>query len=342
MEVVQHGKRCNVTNVNAFVARHRISVQQRYNLYEFPLATATIIARQTVIETGGRTWHSQECARDQPATSRAQCVSIFTSLHVNRGYEALLTRVYQQPVIFSDTEQSDTSSEDGAEPRCDSQWKTPPVQSAKAANQMPTTCFGHFDRLDIEYTPLPKTKARVVVYHDDPNAAWWNAAALRDAGISSQDFAARCRLGGAEASLEDGEVRVGSRWHDESAASSMQDADGDTDEEILPTKQRAASSRAPLVEEDTAMEYEGVQLSEPWNLLTSLQVSDDAERVPLAEDLYFAGRLASTCVILLCDGMVDAAKVLGQWSVDLVGKRNWDNMVVSYCTAPRDENDNGA
>jgi len=178
-------------------------------------------------------------------------------------------------------------------------------------------------------------KARVVVYHDSPIAAWSNTSALRNAGVSSLDFAARCKVEGTESSLEDGEAEAASQRYTESAASSMQDADATTDEEISTTEQRPAL-------ESVSMDDEEVELPEPWNLLSLLRVSDDAERQPLAEDLYFAGRLAATCVILLRDGMLDEAKVLGQWSVDLVGKRNWNKMVESYSTAPRDKNDNGA
>lgn len=182
----------------------------------------------------------------------------------------------------------------------------------------------------------------MVVYHDSPIAAWSNTSALRNAGISSLDFAVRCTVEGTESSLEDGEAEAASQRHTESAASSMLDADAATDEEMLTTEQRPVLESVSMDDEDTAMDDEEVELPEPWNLLSSLRVSDDAERQPLAEDLYFAGRLAATCVILLRDGMLDAAKVLGQWSVDLVGKRNWNKMVESYSTAPRDKNDNGA
>lgn len=45
---------------------------------------------------------------------------------------------------------------------------------------------------------------------------------------------------------------------------------------------------------------------------------------------------------MLRDELEDAARVLGQWSIDLVGRRLWYKMVESYITTPRDENDNGA
>jgi len=80
----------------------------------------------------------------------------------------------------------------------------------------------------------------------------------------------------------------------------------------------------------------------PWNILTSLRVLDEVERQPQAEDPYFAARLASTCVILQRDGLEDAAQVLGQWSINLVGRRHWYRMVENYLTTPRDENESGA
>jgi hypothetical protein len=121
----------------------------------------------------------------------------------------------------------------------------------------------------------------------------------------------------------------------------MQDADAATDE-MSTTMQRAESTRTSLEEEAFTTDDEGGEYPAPWNILTSLRVSDDAERRPQAEDLYFASRLAATCVIMLRDGLEDAARVLGQWSIDLVGRRLWYKMVESYITTPRDDNDNGA
>lgn len=125
-------------------------------------------------------------------------------------------------------------------------------------------------------------------------------------------------------------------------ASMMQGADAATDQEISPDLQRAGSKEASLEDEDATMDDYEVDESSPEYMLMSLRVSEDAERQPLAEDLYFAGRLAATCVILMRDEQLHAAKVLGQWSVDLVGKRHWNKMVDYHSTAPRDDNDNGA
>jgi hypothetical protein len=180
------------------------------------------------------------------------------------------------------------------------------------------------------------------VYHDGPIAAWSNASTLKDAGISSRDLAQQCRLGETESLVEDGSTGGVSQRHAESTTSTMQDADAATDEEMSPTEQRAESTRASLEEEAFTTDDEGGEYSAPWNILTSLRISDDAERQPQAEDLYFASRLAATCVILLRDELEDAAKVLGQWSIDLVGRRHWYKMVESYITTPKDENDNGA
>jgi hypothetical protein len=122
----------------------------------------------------------------------------------------------------------------------------------------------------------------------------------------------------------------------------MQNADAATDEEMSPTEQRAESTRASLEEEPFTTDDEGGEYPSPWNILTSLRVLDEAERQPQAEDLYFASRLAATCVILLRDGLEEAAQVLGQWSINLVGRRHWYRTVETYITTPRDENDNGA
>jgi len=205
----------------------------------------------------------------------------------------------------------------------------------------------------------------VVVYHDGPVAAWSNASALRDAGISSRDFAEQCELGGTEAKDENtGAVSqrytesTSSSMQDADAASdedmlsvepraeskraSMQDADAATDEEVPPSQQRAQPTRAPLPEDDFNTDDEGGEYPAPWNILTSLRISSDAERQPEAEDPYYAARLAATCVILLRDEKEEAAKVLGQWSIDLVGRRLWYRMVEAYITTPRGENENGA
>lgn len=256
-----------------------------------------------------------------------------------------LTSTFHKPTTLSDTDPSDdTKSEDGTDLRRDSRWKYPPTSqpTAKAAAvETPTSCFGHFDRLDIEYTPKPKTSARVVVYHDGPVAAWSNTDALRGAGISSRDFAEQCALGETESSVEDGSTGRPSLRRPGSASSSMQDADAATDEEKSPTEQRAEATRA-LLEEAFITDDEEGEYPAPWNILTSLRVLDDAERQPQAEDLYFAARLAATCVILLRDELEDAARVLGQWSINLVGRRHWYRMVENYITTPRDDNDNGA
>jgi hypothetical protein len=129
----------------------------------------------------------------------------------------------------------------------------------------------------------------------------------------------------------------------ESTTSSMQDADAATDEEeVARIEQRATSTRAPPEDEAFTTDDEGGEYPSPWNILTSLRVLDEAERQPQAEDLYFASRLAATCVILLRDGLEEAAQVLGQWSINLVGRRHWYRTVETYTTTPRDENDNGA
>jgi len=123
----------------------------------------------------------------------------------------------------------------------------------------------------------------------------------------------------------------------------MLDADAAMDDDAASsTEQEAESTRASFGDEEFTTDDEGGEYPAPWNLLTSLRVSSDAERQPQAEDLYFAGRLAATCVILLRDGMTDAAKVLGQWSIDLVGRRCWYKMVETHITTPRDEKDDGA
>lgn len=181
----------------------------------------------------------------------------------------------------------------------------------------------------------------MVVHHDGHDAAWSNASALKDAGISSRDFAERCGLEGTEESFENGDAGAVPQRYTESKSISMHDADAATNEEVAPTAQRAKPTRAPPEDEFTTDDEEW-EYPAPWNILTSLRVLDEAERQPQAEDPYFAARLASTCVILLRDGLEDAAQVLGQWSINLVGRRHWYRMVENYITTPPDENENGA
>jgi hypothetical protein len=128
----------------------------------------------------------------------------------------------------------------------------------------------------------------------------------------------------------------------EPTQATMQDADEATDAKAPQSQQRVQPTRAPLPEDDFNTDDEGGEYPAPWNILTSLRVSRDAERQPEAEDPYYAARLAATCVILLRDEKEEAAKVLGQWSIDLVGRRLWYRMVEAYITTPRGENENGA
>lgn len=182
----------------------------------------------------------------------------------------------------------------------------------------------------------------MVVHHDGPVAARSNDnSALEDAGISSRDFAERCWLGGTKELFENGDAGAVPQRCTESTNSSMHGSDAATNEEVAPTEQRAKPTRASLEDEFTTDDEEW-EYPAPWNILTSLRVLDEAERQPQAEDPYFAARLASTCVILLRDGLEEAAQVLGQWSINLVGRRHWYRMVENYLTTPRDENENGA
>lgn len=162
-----------------------------------------------------------------------------------------------------------------------------------------------------------------------------------DAGIPSRDFAEKCALGGTEELFENGDAGAIPRRYTESMNIPMHDLDAARNEEVAPTEQRAKLTRGSLEDEFTTDDEEW-EYPAPWNILTSLQVLDEAERQPQAEDPYFAARLASTCVILLRDGLEDAAQVLGQWSINLVGRRHWHRMVENYLTTPRDENENGA
>ena len=180
------------------------------------------------------------------------------------------------------------------------------------------------------------------MYHDGPDAAWSNISALKDAGISSRDFAARCDIGRTKSSVEDRDAGAAPQRYMELTTSSMQDEDAAADEEVARLEQRAISIRAQLEDEAFTTDDEGGEYPSPWNILTSLRVLDEAEPQPQAEDLYFASRLAATCVTLLRDGLEEAAQVLGQWSINLVGRRHWYRTVETYITTPRDENDNGA
>ena len=265
---------------------------------------------------------AQPSVRKKPAAYVACAVRVSPSLPyfpASMRYELPLTPISLKPTTFSDTERSDTGSEDDTDLRRDSGWKSLPTSqpSAKAATvETPTSCFGHFDRLNIEYTPKPKKKARVVVHHDGPVAAWSNASALRDVGMSSRDSAEQYALGETETSVKDGEVPL--------------------------SEPRAQATREPLPEDDFNTDDEGGEYPAPWDILTSLRISSDAERQPEAEDPYFAARLAATCVILLRDELEEAARALGQWSIDLVGRRLWYRIVEDYITTPRGDNENGA
>jgi hypothetical protein len=73
----------------------------------------------------------------------------------------------------------------------------------------------------------------------------------------------------------------------------------------------------------------------PKRLLKKLRVSRTAVHLPECEDPFFAGRLAATSVIMVRDGLLAEAERLGRWSVNLVGKKQWDRMVECYGSAPR-------
>lgn len=114
-------------------------------------------------------------------------MSLTVSSRARRGFaKDGLTPGVLQPIVLSDGSTDDTNDN-----RRDSQWLPAPIESDKPATATPTSCFGHFDRLDLEYTPKLKTKARIVVYHDNSVAGWSNTSSLTGAGISSRDFAAR-------------------------------------------------------------------------------------------------------------------------------------------------------
>lgn len=77
----------------------------------------------------------------------------------------------------------------------------------------------------------------------------------------------------------------------------------------------------------------------PKSILKKLRVSHTATLLPGGEDPFFAGRLAATSVIMVREGQLAEAKRLGRWSVDLVGKREWDKMVENFGSAPRLDGD---
>lgn len=241
----------------------------------------------------------------------------------------------------------------------------------------PSSCFGHFDRLDADYTPKPGSRT-VVLYHDSDAASSASSierAAAKEARVTKlrQPSSRGVRDGRAAGGLlnesieeeKEGGDGVNLRSRDKETSGAVGSVDAARTNAGLHITQNELSPPGDN-DEDMAIDPSGVTTGEhggvrdaqstidyvadgtssstttppsPGRLLTSLRVSDNAVPRLGARDIYFAGRLASACVILIRDGRISQAGWLGQWSVDMVGKELWDRMVVQHASAPRDVRD---
>lgn len=254
-----------------------------------------------------------------------------------------------------------------------------------------TSCFGHFDRLDLEYTPIPGERTVVLYWDSDGDSTTSSIKRVAKQAANQEAHVTRFRKAASSdvIVISDGEV---------SGRSPSEDAEGETDDDIeLPVRTQGVGNAKPATAAaaadaagsqgsvDVAWENDGYTnahddvssmrdkgkeraiddagnttttnqenaagssmdgaTGEAWmprspgGLLTYLEVSENTVTLSEAEDVYFAGRLASACVILIRDGLIGEASRLGQWSVNLVGKELWDRMVMVYASEARDDND---
>lgn len=238
----------------------------------------------------------------------------------------------------------------------------------------PSSCLGHFDRLDADYTPKPGSRTVVLYYDSDAasSASSIERAAAKEATITKLRQPSRgVRDGRAAGGLLDQSIEeekeggdgVNLQTRDKERSDAVGSVDAVRTNAGLPITQNELT---PPVDNDEDMEIDpsgvtgehgGVRDAQstmdygadgtpsttappsPEGWLTSFRVSDNAVPRLGARDIYFAGRLASACVILIRDGRISQAGWLGQWSVDMVGKELWDRMVVQYASAPREEGD---
>jgi len=169
----------------------------------------------------------------------------------------------------------------------------------------PTSCVGHFDRLDVEYAPKPTKQARAYVFYDENPVASWSGTPLLQQNEFSQ------------------------RWD-----AMVADRKRASELGLLEDSSETEGRRSPRHSHPPTSPPHS-----PMQVLKRLQTSRTAVHRPEYEDLFFAGRLASTSVIMVHDGQPAEAERLGRWSVDLVGKKAWDKMVEMYSPGSRLETD---
>lgn len=263
--------------------------------------------------------------------------------------------VLQQPFV---------TGNDGAavdEQRRDSQWI---YSSESSEGEKPTSCFGHFDRLDLEYTPRPVTRARVIVYHDGPIADWSSRPPGLSTAVANQDFAAMTTEDGGLDGFARGSSRtkavsgpdmmqgglmsggLGSRQspstdaqRPDSRQSWLGSAQAACDREVPSPAQLDGATSLLMEDADAACKEELRPDSLGHLLAIQRSKSATAGRLTVTEDPYFAGRLAYTALIMLRDGLMVEARRLAQWSVNLVGNEEWRKMVENHGSAPKHEDD---
>lgn len=79
----------------------------------------------------------------------------------------------------------------------------------------------------------------------------------------------------------------------------------------------------------------------PASFFWTLETSHRALAVPV-QDLYIVCRLVVVVVILFRAGNIRYAKVIGQYAVDLMRKKKWQERLPSYLSAQPEPNDDDA
>jgi hypothetical protein len=210
------------------------------------------------------------------------------------------------------------------------------------------SCAGHFDRLDGEYAPKPTSQARVYVYHGESVVASWSGTPLLqqdgDSKLWDNVFAAGKRSRQLE--LDDSSETEGRRTPKRiprivlSAPSDGEDGGVSEEIRLQPSRTLLSSEvERPRRQLRSSHPHTISSPQSPKRLLKKLRVSRTAVHLPQCEDPFFAGRLAATSVIMVREGLLAEAERLGRWSVNLVGKKQWDKMVECYDSAPRLDSD---
>jgi hypothetical protein len=210
----------------------------------------------------------------------------------------------------------------------------------------PTSCIGHFDRMDAEYAPKPTKQARVYVFYDeDPVASWSGTPLLQQNEVSRRwDAMVADRKRARELGLlEDSSETEGRRTPPGGAprivlsGPSDEEEDDQENEEVpdetSPSRTLESQVEAPRRSPRHSQPPTTPSPHSPMDMLKAVRAARTA--VHRYEDPFLAGRLAATSVIMVHDGQLAEAKRLGRWSVDLVGNKEWDKMVDMYGPEPR-------